>query len=74
MEFYIERTSDWFHKKPPVKNRQLRLVPKNKKDAYSKNEWYIEINSLEDLVKLSEEEGSLIFNPGHIEIYDDYRE
>lgn len=37
-------------------------------------DWCIEINSLEDLIGISEREGRVIVNPGHIEIYDDYRE
>ena len=45
-------------------------------------EWAIDINSLEDLMKLTENEGALIVsapneetdNHPSIEIYDDYRE
>lgn len=34
----------------------------------------IEINSLEDLVKFTENYGEIILNENEIEIYDDYRE
>jgi len=34
----------------------------------------IEINSLEELIKLSDQFGDLIVSDGSIEIYDDYRE
>jgi len=34
----------------------------------------ITLNSLDDLIKFSNEFGEIIVSDGHIEIYDDYRE
>ena len=35
---------------------------------------YIEINTIEELVALTEEYGDIVFDGEEIEIYDDYRE
>jgi len=43
---------------------------------YNKHKWYVDIESIEDLVKLSEEVHCPLIVTEHesIEIYDDYRE
>ena len=63
MEFMITRTSFWENSNKPTKK------------AYEKDgNWCIKINSLEELVKLTREEGEIIINGDYLEIYDDYRE
>lgn len=64
MEFLIERTSGYFNStKQPTEG------------AYKRGKkWYIKINSLEELIKLSEKEGQIIIEGDYLEIYDDYRE
>lgn len=63
MEFLIRRTSSYLNSRQPVEG------------AYQKDEeWYIKINSLEELIKLSEKEGQIIIEEDYLEIYDDYRE
>jgi hypothetical protein len=68
MEFSIDRTSDLFV--------YSKIKPHPCNGAYLKpDSWYIEINSLEDIIKLQLDCGSpIIINSGHIEIYDDDRE
>ena len=71
MEFIITRTSDFWMEKPPCSKAKEKVDDGLKFYA-------IEINSLEELLKLIDEEGMLVLN-GHegsysVEIYDDYRE
>jgi hypothetical protein len=42
---------------------------------YAKDtEVYIEINTLEELLKFTDKYGEIVFSKGHIEIYNGYRE
>ena len=62
MIFTITRTSLWGDAQPC-------------EEAVKAGEkWVIEINSLEDLSKLADKYGELVFYISNIEIYDDYRE
>lgn len=64
MEFMITRTS-----------LLLESSEKPTGKAYKEGEfWYIKINSLEELVELTKEEGEIIINGDFLEIYDSYRE
>jgi len=67
MEFRIKRTSTF----------ALGAGDPEVEGAYQKKDernWYIQINSLEELIKLEEKEGNIIVGDGYIEIYDTYRE
>lgn len=68
MEFPISKTSDRFVYET--------IKPQPCNGSYLKPDgWHIEINSLEDLLKLETECGSsIIICNGHIEIYDEERE
>lgn len=78
MKFTIERTSDYDGIMKPSKNAVLS----KEKSSFDTNVWEIEIESLEELIKLKEEVKYpiIIKNPcfiegqNEIEIYDDYRE
>lgn len=83
MTFRVTRTSDAYcDEKAPCKN--ARFVKRIKEREWSispTNIWEIEVDSLEDLMKLIEETGKglIIFGADKhggptIEIYDDYRE
>ena len=71
MDFRIYRTSAWIHENPCCEES----LEKN-------NGWFIEINSIGDLIELINKYGDLIMakddynkSKGYtIEIYDDYRE
>ena len=80
MKFQVTRTSDWANSAPPCEGATLahRQV-----DYLDDNIYTIEFESLEELVKFSDNNGSIIISkassreeisPLHIEIYDDYRE
>ena len=81
MKFGTHTTSGWFQEKPPCKGAKLE-APGNKEDILSRNKWSVEIDSLDELMKLVQEEGPVIIHPPgvydkeipEIEIYDDYRE
>ena len=71
MEFRIIRSSQFSDEKP-----------RNVKGIYSKDDnWYIKINTLEELIDFYNQYGDLIISKNwdnkkemQIEIYDDYRE
>lgn len=91
MKFEIKRTSCWNSKKPYEKAIP-EIITKEAKKLYEQSGieitnttqeviWTIEINSLEDLIKLSKETGKDLVvgkcwnrDGYYIEIYDDYRE
>ena len=63
MEFMITRTSFWESSNKPTEK------------AYEKDgDWYIKINSLEELIELTKKEGEIIIGGDYLEIYDDFRE
>ena len=78
MKFRIKRTSDVPMEAQPCEGAYIDAKGK-KWEVYK---WAIDINSLEDLMKLTEKVGDIIVSPPHeetdnhpsIEIYDDYRE
>lgn len=82
MKFRIKRTSDFF----AVENKPSKNAYGGKplKEDSDKHIWYIDINTVEDLIQLRDEvEEPLIINTAwedelngmpEIEIYDDYRE
>ena len=77
MKFQIERTSDWIGKKLPCEGAVLMKAGTSTTDPV----YTIDIESVEDLVKLMEKEGEIIIKanyedgePPVIEIYDTYRE
>lgn len=94
MTFQIEQTSCCFYEdKPPCKNAYIKetviCIPvlrfENGKpikgDPIIRKRWFVDINTLEELIALREEvENPLIvdhddeMNKDTIEIYDDYRE
>lgn len=71
MEFRVIRSSQWSDEKP-----------RNVKGIYKKDDnWYIKINTLEELIGFYKQYGDLIIEENwdnkkemQIEIYDDYRE
>lgn len=77
MKFRIERTSDFNNEAPPCEGAYLDV----KGCEWENNKWAIDINSLEDLLNLTENEGRIIVFAPHertdnypaIEIYDDFR-
>lgn len=89
MIFKISRTSQWFYgeDKPPCDKAFIkefeRYMGANK---IQDKDWFIELNTLEDLLNLKEEIGENIIISDYlfrynnidveysIEIYDDYRE
>lgn len=77
MLFLIRRTS-CYNKKRPADCAKVITGPEHLSTYYG---WYIELESLGDLIELSNLEGDLLFSSTHvegfdgeIEIYDDYRE
>lgn len=78
MKFRIEKTSDCYHEAPPCEGAYID----GKGDKWEVYKWAVDINSLEDLMELTEEVGDIIVsapneetdNYPSIEIYDDYRE
>lgn len=64
-EYIVSRTSAWMDTKPC-------------EEAYRKEgekyDWYVRINSLEDLMNFIKKYGKVVVNEGSIEIYDDWRE
>lgn len=77
MKFQIERTSDWIGEKLPCEGAVLMKAGTSTTDPV----YTIDIESVEDLVKLMEKEGEIIIKANYkdgglpvIEIYDTYRE
>jgi hypothetical protein len=76
MRFLIKRTSDYDGVEKPCEKAKL-VKPYNPQEnaIECKGVWEIEINSLEELIVLSNDVGAeLIVSVGSIEIYDDWRE
>ena len=84
VKFRIRRVSGNYYKsEKPCEGAYLDEVVKDENDSeYDKNCWAIDIDTLEDLIKLAEKEGQLIISAGcpesndlpDIEIYDTWRE
>jgi len=73
MRFRVERTSDWAGEKSPC--RGCRFVQDHDENGDPVNVWEIEINSLDELMKLVDDNGAIIIGKDKsIEIYDAYRE
>lgn len=80
MKFGIHRTSGGYQENPPCEGAKLEAI--GNKDHYERNTWSVEIDSLDELMKLVKKEDSVIIHPPgvyqkeipEIEIYDDYRE
>ena len=72
MKFEIERASNcgFGSEIPPVKNAYKE---QDKKHSHIYH-WYIDINSLEELMKLIDDESEIVVNKNKIIIYDDYLE
>ena len=71
MKYKIERTSRFVYQVEPPCDKAYR----GDNDEFNIPQWYIDINSLEDLQELIEEvKYPLIVSKETIEIYDDYRE
>ena len=81
MEFFIDRTST-INKKPIEGSYIKKLEDVDQKgNPFTIERWCVEINSLEELVELSNQEGEVIINTRgdspfspYLEIYDYYRE
>ena len=78
MKFYIERTSDHHNGSQPTPNAVCTCRKYYKQYDMYQDAYTIEINTLEELMKLVEKEGRIIILPTKrmptIEIYDDFRE
>lgn len=79
MKFGIHRTSGYYQENPPCEGAKLEAT---RKTDYDRNKWSVEIDSLDELMKLVKKEGAIIIHPPgayqkeipEIEIYDDFRE
>lgn len=70
MKFIVTRTSQWDNEKP-CENAKLD----NEVNLWGDKQWYIEINTIEELMAFKREVGvPIIIRDNSIEIYDDYRE
>ena len=75
MEFTISRVRGYDRNNKPCDGAYLKPQP----DSYDGFAWFINIGTIEDLLKLSDSLGyslivSYAYNHPNIEIYDDYRE
>jgi hypothetical protein len=68
MRFEISRTSNWHGEKPC---EEAKPGPETSRGRAT---WWVDLDSLEDLLSLSVKYGELVVNENTIEIYDDYRE
>lgn len=70
MKFIVTRTSQWDNEKP-CENAKLD----NEVNLWGDKQWYIEINTIEELMAFKQEVGfAIIIGNNSIEIYDGYRE
>ena len=79
MKFNIERTSDAFGDTKPIPYAVCESEGYNEFNGLYERIYTIEINTLEELMKLIEKEGQIVISPNSkglptIEIYDDWRE
>jgi len=68
----LNQPTDWWYKD----GTNHRVENGHIKRDFIRDGWIVDINSVDDLRKLSDKYGNLIFNSteNSIEIYDDYRE
>lgn len=67
MKFIVTRTSQWDDEKP-CENAKLN----NEVNLWDDKQWYIEINTIEELMAFKREVGvPIIIRDNSIEIYDD---
>lgn len=80
MIFQVTRTSDWANSTPPCEGCTLAHLSQ---DPLDDTIYTVEFNTLEELAKFTEKNGSIIIGkafsheeitPLHIEIYDEFRE
>ena len=74
MRFKITRTSGWYNN-PPCK--EAYTLPEEYDPRAWYQTWYIDINSLDELIKFVDKYGEIVVsteNDPYIEIYDTYRE
>ena len=81
MEFFVDRTSTV--SKKPIECAYVKEVERvdQKGNTFTIERWCVEINSSEELIELSNQEGEVIINTRggspfspYLEIYDYYRE
>lgn len=69
MKFTVTRTSQWDNEKPCERAKFDEV------DIWGDKRWYIEINTIEELMAFKREVGvPIIIGSDSIEIYDGYRE
>lgn len=80
MKFQVTRTSGWVNSAPPCEGCTLAHLSQ---DPLDDTIYTVEFNTLEELAKFSDKNGSIIIGkafsheeitPLHIEIYDTFRE
>lgn len=80
MKFQVTRSSYWVYSAPPCEGCTLAHLSQ---DPLDDTIYTVEFNTLEELVKFSDKNGSIIIGkafsheeitPLHIEIYDAFRE
>lgn len=81
MEFFIDRTSTI--NKKPIEGAYIKKLERvdRKGNPFTIERWCVEVNSLEELIEISNQEGEVIINTRgdspfspYLEIYDYYRE
>lgn len=81
MKFVVSSTSGGHKEQPCEEAKRGSIERENKIYSATADVWFVEINTLEELIKFYEEYGDIIikdclWNKSYteIEIYDDYRE
>lgn len=76
MKFKLSTSGRFYHKDSQKALKKLGFVFRGTKygDVISDHMPEIEFNTLDDLIKFSDEWGELIVHGDEIEIYDNYRE
>ena len=75
MIYRVTRTSEMFEDVNPIRGTfKDKVTSESDPDWPEETLYYLEINTIEELQKLIEEEGTIVLDDNHIEIYDNYRE